>query len=340
MPPMSKKRGDARPLVGVIMGSRSDWETMAHAAATLEVLGVPHEVRVVSAHRTPDLLFEYADSAARRGLEVIIAAAGGAAHLPGMTAAKTPLARARRAGRVARAQRARFPALDRPDAGRRAGRDARHRPRRARSTPRSSRPRSSARSTRDSARRSRASGPGRRGRCSTRPIPAPRRRPPDAAAPRRPAAPVKVGVLGGGQLGWMLARAGDPLGIRCRFLDPSPEAPAGRAGELVVGAYDDPVALGRFAEGLDARHVRVRERPRRDGPRTRRAAHRAASRPRRSRWRRTDWRRSGSSSRSTSPCRPGAPWRASPISTAPSPSSDARRCSRRGGSATTARGRR
>jgi 5-(carboxyamino)imidazole ribonucleotide mutase len=91
MPPMSRKRRDARPLVGVIMGSRSDWETMAHATATLEVLGVPYEVRVVSAHRTPDLLFEYADSAARRGLEVIIAAAGGAAHLPGMTAAKTPL---------------------------------------------------------------------------------------------------------------------------------------------------------------------------------------------------------------------------------------------------------
>jgi 5-(carboxyamino)imidazole ribonucleotide mutase len=88
---MAKKRGDARPLVGLIMGSRSDWETMTHAAATLTVLTVPHEVRVVSAHRTPDLLFEYASSAARRGLEVIIAAAGGAAHLPGMTAAKTSL---------------------------------------------------------------------------------------------------------------------------------------------------------------------------------------------------------------------------------------------------------
>ena len=79
------------PLVGVIMGSKSDWETMAHAAETLERLGVPHEVRVVSAHRTPDLLFEYAESAEARGLEVIIAGAGGAAHLPGMTAAKTPL---------------------------------------------------------------------------------------------------------------------------------------------------------------------------------------------------------------------------------------------------------
>lgn len=71
------------------MGSRSDWETMAHAARMLEELGVPHETRVVSAHRTPDLLFEYASTAEARGIEVIIAGAGGAAHLPGMTAAKT-----------------------------------------------------------------------------------------------------------------------------------------------------------------------------------------------------------------------------------------------------------
>ncbi|MGE3803473.1 MAG: 5-(carboxyamino)imidazole ribonucleotide mutase [Gemmataceae bacterium] len=80
-----------QPLVGIIMGSKSDWETLAHAARTLEELGVPHEVRVVSAHRTPDLLFEYASQAAGRGLQVIIAGAGGAAHLPGMTAAKTHL---------------------------------------------------------------------------------------------------------------------------------------------------------------------------------------------------------------------------------------------------------
>src|ERR687892_460033 len=81
----------AKPLVGLIMGSKSDWETMVHAAETLERLGVPFEQRVVSAHRTPDLLFEYAAAAEGRGLEVIIAGAGGAAHLPGMTAAKTIL---------------------------------------------------------------------------------------------------------------------------------------------------------------------------------------------------------------------------------------------------------
>lgn len=79
------------PLVGVIMGSQSDWDTMQHAAAMLTKLGVPHETRVVSAHRTPDLLFEYAGSAASRGLRVIIAGAGGAAHLPGMCASKTLL---------------------------------------------------------------------------------------------------------------------------------------------------------------------------------------------------------------------------------------------------------
>ncbi|MGI8922878.1 MAG: 5-(carboxyamino)imidazole ribonucleotide mutase [Fimbriimonadales bacterium] len=80
-----------QPLVGIIMGSRSDWATMEVAAKTLEELGVPFEVKVVSAHRTPDLLFEYASAAEDRGIEVIIAGAGGAAHLPGMAAAKTTL---------------------------------------------------------------------------------------------------------------------------------------------------------------------------------------------------------------------------------------------------------
>ena len=82
---------DSKALVGVIMGSRSDWSTMSHAADTLGELGIAHETRVVSAHRTPDLLFQYAEDAEARGLKVIIAGAGGAAHLPGMTAAKTTL---------------------------------------------------------------------------------------------------------------------------------------------------------------------------------------------------------------------------------------------------------
>ena len=80
-----------KPLVGIIMGSTTDWESLRPAAEMLEKLGIGHEVRVVSAHRTPDLLFEYASGAAGRGLEVLIAGAGGAAHLPGMTAAKTAL---------------------------------------------------------------------------------------------------------------------------------------------------------------------------------------------------------------------------------------------------------
>jgi 5-(carboxyamino)imidazole ribonucleotide mutase len=80
-----------KALVGIIMGSTSDWETMQGAAATLESLGIPHEVRVVSAHRTPDLMFEYAAAARERGLKAIIAGAGGAAHLPGMVAAKTSI---------------------------------------------------------------------------------------------------------------------------------------------------------------------------------------------------------------------------------------------------------
>ena len=88
---MAGRRDRKAPLVGIIMGSQSDWETMGHAAEILTELAIPHEVEVVSAHRTPDKLFAYAEAAAGRGLEVIIAGAGGAAHLPGMTAAKSAL---------------------------------------------------------------------------------------------------------------------------------------------------------------------------------------------------------------------------------------------------------
>ncbi len=80
-----------QPLIAIIMGSKSDWETMEHATKTLDQLNIPYEVKIVSAHRTPDLLFQFTESAHERGIEVIIAGAGGAAHLPGMTAAKTHL---------------------------------------------------------------------------------------------------------------------------------------------------------------------------------------------------------------------------------------------------------
>jgi 5-(carboxyamino)imidazole ribonucleotide mutase len=90
-PPANTNHLHANPLVGVIMGSSSDWETLEPAAKTLSDLGIPHETKVVSAHRTPDLLFAYASGAEARGIEVIIAGAGGAAHLPGMTASKTVL---------------------------------------------------------------------------------------------------------------------------------------------------------------------------------------------------------------------------------------------------------
>lgn len=116
----AKKISDMSAKVGVIMGSTSDWEVMAAAAETLEAFGIPYEKRVVSAHRTPDLLVEYAKTARGRGIEVIIAGAGGAAHLPGMVASMTPLPVVGVAGQVACAQRTGLVAVDRSDAGRRA----------------------------------------------------------------------------------------------------------------------------------------------------------------------------------------------------------------------------
>jgi 5-(carboxyamino)imidazole ribonucleotide mutase len=89
--PKTRSKVSKKPLVGVIMGSSSDWETMKEAVAALQEMGISYEAKVVSAHRTPKLMVDYATSAAKRGLEVIIAGAGGAAHLPGMTASLTPL---------------------------------------------------------------------------------------------------------------------------------------------------------------------------------------------------------------------------------------------------------
>ena len=198
----------AEPVVGVIMGSRSDWETMQHAADTLEALGVPFETRVVSAHRTPDLLFEYASTAAERGLQVIVAGAGGAAHLPGMTAAKThlpvlgvPVESKALKGMDSLLSIAQMPAgvpvgtlaIGRAGAVnaallRRLDRGARR--------PRPQRP--AAWST----------APRRPAPCSSIPT------------PRRDAVVTRVGIVGGGQLGRMLALAGAPLQDRLHHAGP------------------------------------------------------------------------------------------------------------------------
>ena len=117
----------AAPLVGVVMGSESDWEIMRHAVAQLDAFGIPNEPRVVSAHRMPDDMFEYAEDAAPRGLRVIIAGAGGAAHLPGMLAAKTTVPVLGVPGPVQIPARRRFAAVDRADAQGHSGRDVRDR---------------------------------------------------------------------------------------------------------------------------------------------------------------------------------------------------------------------
>ena len=218
----------ARPVVGIIMGSRSDWETMRHAAETLESIGVSFETEVVSAHRTPDKLFAYAESAEERGLQVIIAGAGGAAHLPGMTSSKTllpvlgvPVESKTLQGLDSLLSIAQMPAgvpvgtlaigragavnaallaaaiVARGDDGVRA-RLAAYREQQTESV---------------------------------------------LAAPDPVRVTALVGCLGGGQLGRMLALAGAPLGVRMRFLDPAADACAGQVGELIVGAYDDPECL-------------------------------------------------------------------------------------------------
>ena len=127
MPTRKPSARDSKPWVGVIMGSSSDLKYMQAAIDLLRELEVPHEAKIVSAHRTPDWMFEYASSAEGRGLEVIIAAAGGAAHLPGMVAAKTTLPVLGVPIPATHARRARFAALDRADAQGRARRNARHR---------------------------------------------------------------------------------------------------------------------------------------------------------------------------------------------------------------------
>ena len=200
------------PVVGIIMGSRSDWETMRHAAETLDELGVPYEKEVVSAHRTPDKLFAYAESAESRGLQVIVAGAGGAAHLPGMTSSKTLLPVLGVPVESEDAGRPRLAALDRTDAGGRPGRDAGHRAGRC--------------GERGTARGGDRGARGRRREGAARLVPSE----PDRGRSRRTRSlgvTALVGCIGGGQLGRMLALAGAPLDVRFRFLDPSEDACVG-----------------------------------------------------------------------------------------------------------------
>ena len=243
----------AAPLVGIIMGSSSDWETMENAANTLRDLGVPYETRVVSAHRTPDLLFEYAATAEKRGIEVIIAGAGGAAHLPGMAAAKTvlpvlgvPVESKALKGLDSLLSIAQMPGGDSGgDAGDWQGRSdqcgiagrgdtgnqARKISRGVESISNCTDEQGAGKSRSGQRIRSQAHSAGKES--------------------EKEKTLMTIGILGGGQLGYMLALAGYPLGLHFRFLDPSPEAPVGRIAHRVTAEYTDEQALQRFAQGLE-----------------------------------------------------------------------------------------
>ena len=246
----------AGPLVGIVMGSQSDWETMRAAAEVLDELGVPHEVRIVSAHRTPDRLFAYAEAAAGRGLMAIIAGAGGAAHLPGMLAAKTrlpvlgvPVASQALGGLDSLLSIVQMP---------RACRSARWRSARpGRRTPRCSPPRCWRPATRRSPTGSTPGGRRRPRRWRRRRM-APEPLPPGS----------RIGILGGGQLGRMLAMAAARLGMRVHVFEPAADPCAAQVANAVTRAgYDDLAALARLRRRGRRRHLRVRERRARRGRR-------------------------------------------------------------------------
>ena len=209
----------AEPLIGIVMGSQSDWETMRAAAEVLDELGVPHEVRIVSAHRTPDRLFAYAEAAAGRGLVAIIAGAGGAAHLPGMLAAKTrlPVLGVPVQSKALSGLDLLLSIVQMPK-GVPVGTLAIGRP--ARPTPGCSRRRCWRRGTR---------------RWPPGSTPGARRRPRRWPRPRwrlsrcRPGS--RIGILGGGQLGRMLAMAAARLGMRTHVFEPAADALRGAGGE-------------------------------------------------------------------------------------------------------------
>ena len=249
---MSESTSDANPAVGIIMGSRSDWPTLKAAADVLDALHVPYETKVVSAHRTPKRLYDYAATARERGLKVIIAGAGGAAHLPGMTASMTelpvlgvPVESRTLKGLDSLLSIAQMPAgvpvgtlaigkAGATNAGLLAAgilalRDSRLATRLA-----AWRATQTASVSRDC-----------RGPCLRQTLP------PGST----------IGILGGGQLGRMLSVAASRLGLKTHIYNDEPDAPAfDVAAETTVGAYDDPDAIAAFAEKRRRRHLRVRER--------------------------------------------------------------------------------
>ncbi len=229
------------PPIAIIMGSQSDWATMRHAAETLDRLGVSHDDRIVSAHRTPDRLYDFAKGAKAAGYKVIIAGAGGAAHLPGMAAALTPLpvfgvpVESKALSGVDSLHsivqmRGAFPSGRWPSASP------------ARSTPRCS-PRPCSRS------------PTRRSPGGSTPSARPRRPPSRRCRPMSPEIlkpGATVGILGGGQLGRMIALAAARLGLRVHVFCPDPASPAfDVAAAHTVAAYDDEAALAAFAAVVD-----------------------------------------------------------------------------------------
>ena len=261
---------DQAPLVGIIMGSRSDWETMRHAAETLDALGVAHETKVVSAHRTPDRLYDYAKGAAGRGLKVIVAGAGGAAHLPGMAASMTrlpvlgvPVETKALAGLDSLLSIAQMPAgipVGTLAIGKAGAVNAGLLAAAILATSR--------RGARRPA-RSLAQGADRQ-----------RRRKAGMIVPPGST----IGIVGGGQLGRMLALAAAQLGYRCHVYAPDADSVAGRgrgrihAGRVRRRGRADPVRRrGR------RRHLRVREHP--DGAASRARRNRAGSIRRSTRWR-------------------------------------------------------
>ena len=284
---MSRERAD----VAIIMGSQSDWATMRHAAETLDALGIPHDSRIISAHRTPDRLYEFAKGARDAGFKVIIAGAGGAAHLPGMTAALTPLAGVRRSRRIEGAVRPGFAlSIVQMPAGIPVGTLAIGKSGAINAALLAA----AVLALSDAALAGRldawrASRPTRSqsGRCKRR---TPNERPLPAGA--------TIGIIGGGQLGRMLAMAAARLGYRTVILEPQADCPAAQlANRQIIAAYDDPAALDELARTSARRHLRVRERagrrPQPGWPNQFRSTAAGA----RWRWRRTGWPKSASSTR-------------------------------------------